>query len=80
LIQPHLRDADDAGFCARASGNAAITACTRAIASWNYYGHPPEKLYHNRAFEYYKKRESDRAIANYDEAIRIYATPGPAVK
>src|SRR5215471_2186335 len=63
--------ADDADSCANASGDAAIAACTRAIASGNYHDHALEKLYRNRAFEYYNRRENDRAIADYNEAIRI---------
>jgi len=66
--------ADDADSCAKASGDAAIAACTRAIASGNYRGHALEKLYHDRAFEYYNKRDNDRAIADYDEAIRLDPT------
>src|SRR5262249_5365859 len=63
--------ADDADSCAKASGDAAIAACTRAIASGNYHGHALEKLYHDRAFEYYNKGANDHAIADYAEAIRL---------
>ena len=64
--------ADDAVSCANASGDAAIAACTRAIDSGHYYGQALEKLYHDRAFKYYNnKRDNDRAIADYNDAIRI---------
>src|SRR5262249_25776683 len=62
---------DDADSCAKASGDAAIAACTRAIASGDYHGPVLEKLYYDRAFEYYNKRDNDRAIADYNEVIRI---------
>src|SRR5262249_48875517 len=64
-------DTDDADSCATASGDAAIAACTRAIASGNYHGHALKKLYHDRAFEYHRKRDNELAIADYNEAIRI---------
>ena len=64
-------EADDADFCAKASGDVAIAACTRAIASGNYHGRALEKIYHNRAFEYHRKRDNELAIADYTEAVRI---------
>src|SRR5215469_10046479 len=63
--------ADDADSCEKASGDAAIAACTRAIASGTYHGHALEKLYHDRAFEYHSKHDNELAIADYNEAIRI---------
>src|SRR5262249_7560433 len=64
-------DADDADSCAKASGDAAIAACTRAIASGNYHGYALEKLYYDRAVEHHSKRDNELAIADYNEAIRI---------
>jgi tetratricopeptide (TPR) repeat protein len=60
--------ADDATTCANASGDVAIKACTRVIIagggnlSWAYY---------NRGSEYSDKGDYDRAISDYNEAIRI---------
>jgi tetratricopeptide (TPR) repeat protein len=60
--------ADDASICAEASGDEAISACTRVITSRR--GNLSQ-AYYNRAIEYRNKGEIDRAIADYDEAIRL---------
>jgi tetratricopeptide (TPR) repeat protein len=55
----------------RAGGRPAIAACARAIASGKYVGHELAELHYNLAFEYRQKGDNDRAIANYNEAIRL---------
>jgi tetratricopeptide (TPR) repeat protein len=63
--------ADDLDTCQKTPGDAAIAACTRAIASGAYTGHALSALYDNRGIRYAKKGEADRAIADYSEAIRL---------
>jgi tetratricopeptide (TPR) repeat protein len=64
---------DDANSCIRDSGDAAISACTRAIAS-NLYSHSDlALLYNNRGVEYANKGDLDRAMADYDQAIALDA-------
>src|SRR5512140_2917773 len=63
--------ADDAQACRQESGDAAISACNRAIASGRYQGRGLAELLDYRGFEYRRKRNYDRAMADYDEAIRV---------
>jgi tetratricopeptide (TPR) repeat protein len=64
--------ADDFETCAKSSGDAAIAACTRAIASGKHKGSDLAALYQNRGVEWNAKRDSDRAIADYERAIAEY--------
>jgi len=57
---------DDATRCSREVG--AIAACTRAI---NSGAGQPSINYNNRGFAYRRKGENDRAIADYNEALRL---------
>ena len=63
--------ADDFQACANGSDDAAIAACTRAIASGNYRGRELAALYENRGYAWVKNFEHDRATADYTEAIRL---------
>src|ERR1700730_12190577 len=70
--------ADDMETCAKSSGDVAIAACTRAITSGRYKGLMLALLFHNRAVAWANKKDYDRAIADYNEAIRLdpkYAEP-----
>ena len=60
--------ADDTTRCAREAGDVAIAACTRAIHSG---AGRPSVNYHNRGVAYREKGDTDRAIADYTEAIRL---------
>jgi len=62
--------ADDADTCAKASGDVAIAACTRLIASGRYKGRDLAIFYTNRAYMWRAKGDLDGAIADYDQAIR----------
>lgn len=62
----------DRDSCFDDSGDVAIAACTRAINSRRYKGEALARLYGARAFEYKVKRDFDRALADYNEAIRIF--------
>jgi tetratricopeptide (TPR) repeat protein len=63
--------ADDYETCEKESGDIAIAACTRALATGRYKDRQLAALYDNRGVEYANKRDFDRAFADYDEAIRI---------
>src|SRR6478609_5042777 len=60
--------ADDALRCSSETGDAAVAACTRAI---NSNAGRPSTNYNNRGFVYWRKGDTDRAIADYTEAIRL---------
>jgi tetratricopeptide (TPR) repeat protein len=63
--------ATDADTCINASGDAAIAACTRAIDSGKFKESDRAAHYAMRGFELSKKGQHDRAIADYEQAIRF---------
>jgi len=63
--------ADDRKTCDEGTGEAAIAACTRAIASGQFAGPDLAKLHTNRGVELKRKGDFDGAIADYDQAIRL---------
>src|SRR5262245_10529468 len=65
---------NDFDICEKASGDIAIAACDRAIASGKFTGRELAALYTNRGVEWRAKGNLDRAIADYTEAIRIDPT------
>ena len=67
----HAAAADDWDTCAKASGDVAMAACTQAIGSGQYKGHNLAVAYYNRGIEWGAKGNTDRAIADFDEAIRL---------
>jgi Flp pilus assembly protein TadD len=66
-------NADDRETCKTASGDAAITACSRAIASKKYKGNVLSILYTNRGAEFGAKGDMDRAMKDHDQAIKVDA-------
>src|SRR6478735_3680600 len=60
--------ADDATLCSTEVGDAKIAACTRAI---NSGAGRPSTNYNNRGYAYRDKGDTDRAIADYNEALRL---------
>jgi tetratricopeptide (TPR) repeat protein len=58
-------------LCAYGSGDAAIADCTRAIESGGFRGHELALKFSNRGVEWRLKQDYVRAIADYDEAIRL---------
>ena len=70
-VSPRPAAADDYATCEKESGDVAIAACTRALATGGYKGRQLAAIYDNRGVEYANKREFDKAFADYDEAIRI---------
>src|SRR5688572_19856546 len=61
----------DWATCFKASGDLAIAACDRAIASGKFRGRDLATVYDNRCNEYNERKEYDRAIADCNEAIRL---------
>ena len=68
---PTVAAADDADTCAKQSGDVAIAACSRAIASGQFSGGELAAIYVSRGVEYKNKRGLDRAVADFDQAIRL---------
>ena len=68
---PTVAAADDADTCAKQSGDVAIAACSRAIASGKFRGEELAAIYVSRGVEYKSKRGLDRAIADFDQAIQL---------
>lgn len=66
--------ADDRETCEKASGDAAIEACSRAIASGRFAGVELAKLHTNRGVEFKRKGDLDAAIADYDVALTLHPT------
>src|SRR5688572_12956808 len=65
--------ADDAERCVSITGNPdlAIKHCTQAIDSGKLSGDTLAQIHYSRAIEWTAKNDHDRAIADYDAAIRI---------
>lgn len=67
--------ADDRETCKTATGDTAIEACTRAIASKKYKSRKQRKtlslIYTDRGVELARKKEFAKAIADHDEAIKL---------
>src|SRR5215470_3615918 len=64
-----LAVADD--VCDRGTPDAAIAACTRAIEDSRTSTEKRSKLYNNRGAAFGRKGQPDRAIEDFDEAIRL---------
>ncbi len=65
-----MRGDESAERCFAEHGDAAVTACTRAIRSGRFSGAELAAIYDNRAIELRQQGDYDRAIADYSEAIR----------
>ena len=64
--------ADDKDICnSRAADDQAIAACNRLIDSGRYQGRDLVTAYLNRGAKWSMKGDHDRAIADYDEMIRL---------
>src|SRR5579871_17405 len=70
-LAAHAVAADDSKTCANESGDVAIGACSRAIASGRYKGRQLAEFYFDRARAWRAKGDLDRAIADDDQAIRL---------
>ena len=61
--------ADDGDDCADGKGDAAIAACTRAIASGHWKGSGQAINFYNRGLDYYAEADYVRAMADFEAAI-----------
>src|ERR1700678_1932196 len=71
LLSASPATADDADTCVHASGDEQIAACTRAINSGRWAGAGLAWAYTDRGNAYQKKGDNDRAVQDYDQAIRL---------
>ena len=71
LACPGLAAADDFKVCGDASGDEAISACSRAIVSNRFTGNDLAKLLTNRGVELKRQGKLDAAIADYNGAIAL---------
>lgn len=78
LITVSSAGADDSETCTNSSGDDAIAACTRAIESARDATQDVASLYMNRGHQYAYKRQYDRAIQDFDQAIRLDSQNVPA--
>ncbi|MBK5199670.1 MAG: tetratricopeptide repeat protein, partial [Methyloceanibacter sp.] len=71
-----LQNVGDSDFqaCEKASGDAGVAACDRAIASGKFTGRNLSYLYNDRGFLRMQKGELDQALVDLNEAIRIDAS------
>jgi lipoprotein NlpI len=69
----HAQEPTDAERCAGVTSNpdVAIQLCTKAIESGRYSGDDLARLHHSRGVEWTAKGDLDRAIADYDTALRL---------
>lgn len=63
--------ADDASTCNKASGQEALAACDRAIASGRFSARELADLYNDRGAEWLNQDLYARAITDFSEAIRV---------
>ena len=69
---------DDRETCQKQSGDVAIAACGRAIASGKFKGKSLAVIYVNRGAEWKDKNQTDKALADYAAALKL--DPGqPAI-
>jgi tetratricopeptide (TPR) repeat protein len=64
--------ADDEEACIRNAGDESVAACTRLINSGKYSGNTLGTWYSNRGISRLDMREYDRAIEDFDQALRFY--------
>jgi tetratricopeptide (TPR) repeat protein len=72
LLNTSARAADDLHMCIYENGDVAIEACNRAINSGRYQGIDLANAYINRAAEFIRKKQYDRAITDTNVAIKLF--------
>src|SRR5713226_5499910 len=72
FVQPALAiDQRDLTVCSRTGELSSISACTRLLGYKNLPGQARGALYNQRGIAYHNKGDDDRALADFDEAIRL---------
>jgi tetratricopeptide (TPR) repeat protein len=74
LVVAPAAAATDYDTCFSGNGDAAIAACTRVIDAGRHKGKDLAAIYGQRGFHFHVADQEDRAIANFNEAIRIEPT------
>jgi tetratricopeptide (TPR) repeat protein len=69
---------EDEEACAKGSGESALAACTRVIASGSHKGHVLAAFYYDRGLEYKNSGDIDHAISDFDKAVELDPTIGIA--
>ncbi|HEY1360865.1 MAG TPA: tetratricopeptide repeat protein [Xanthobacteraceae bacterium] len=62
---------DDHSVCARAAGEESIAACSRRIGAGELGGRDLAVAYRNRGWALHSSGDDDRAIVDYNEALRL---------
>jgi hypothetical protein len=68
---PTTAAADDWDTCGKQSGDLAIATCSGAIDSRRYTGQSLAQLYTARGVAYRAKGDLDRAMADFNESMRV---------
>ena len=71
---PRVAAADDLDFCVKLSDDLAVTECSRAIDSHQYTGRSLARLHTRRGGAYQAQGDVNRAVADYNESMRIDPT------
>ena len=71
---PGVAAADEWDSCVKLSDDLAVAGCSRAIDSHQYTGQSLARLYARRGGAYAAKGDVNRAVADYNESMRIDPT------
>ena len=61
----------DSETCFKETGDVAIAACTRLIESGEFTGNRLAAIYFNRGVTWYEMGDHDRAIQDYNKAVKF---------
>ena len=71
---PRVAAADEWDSCVKLSDDLAVAGCSRAIDSHQYMGRSLARLYARRGGAYQALGDVKRAVADYNESMRIDPT------
>ena len=71
---PGVAAADEWDSCVKLSDDLAVAGCSRAIDSREYTGRSLARVYARRGGAYAAKGDVNRAVADYNESMRIDPT------
>ena len=71
---PGMAAADELDFCIKLTDNLAVAECSRAIDSHQYTGRSLARLHTRRGGAYQAQGDVNRAVADYNESMRIDPT------
>src|SRR5262249_12709649 len=70
-VPPAAAQSSDGATCASSDTTPAIAACTRLLTQSNLSAQDRATAYRYRGLAYRRTGDNDRAIRDYDEAIRL---------